>query len=133
LAFAIGPVLIVSLGLKEHWGRVRPMETTLFAGQGEFTPYYLPTGTCETDCSFTSGHSSRGFFFMAVAIAAYGLGWRHRHAILAGAVAFGVLTATLRIVEGKHFLSDVTLSSFIVTYVAWVLFAMLYPRESRDT
>lgn len=125
LVFVIGPVMIVNFGLKENWGRVRPIETTLFDGKGDFTPYYLPTGACESDCSFTSGHSSRGFFFMAVAIAAYGLGWRHRHLILTGAVAFGLLAATLRIIEGKHFLSDVTLSAFIVTYIAWVLYGFL--------
>lgn len=126
LAFLIGPVLVVSLGFKEHWGRNRPVETANFGGEARFQPYYLPYGVCEDDCSFSSGHSSRGFYFMALAIAAYGLGWAHRRLILASAIGFGSLAAGLRVIEGKHFLSDVTLSAIIVTYVAWVLFRLIF-------
>lgn len=126
LVFLIGPLLIVGYGLKENWGRVRPFETTLFAGEGTFTPYYMPTGKCDTDCSFSSGHSSRGFYFIALAIAAYRFGWRYRHAIFAASFSFGLLAASLRIIEGNHFLSDVTFSAFIVSYIAWVAFGMIF-------
>lgn len=130
LAFLIGPVLTISLGFKEHWGRNRPVEVTEFGGAAPFTPYWNTTGKCESDCSFPSGHSSRGFIFMAAAIAAFGLGWRYRYAMLAAALAIGVSAATFRIMEGKHFLSDVTLSACIVIYLSWVLFRFMYP-ESR--
>lgn len=126
IAFLIGPVLIISLGFKEHWGRNRPVEVTQFAGAEAFTPYYLPYGVCEDDCSFPSGHSSRGFFFVALAIAAYGFGWSQRRLILASAIGFGTLAAGLRILEGKHFLSDVTFSAIIVTYVSWVVFRLVF-------
>lgn len=128
LAFLIGPVLIVSLGFKEHWGRNRPVETVDFGGSAPFLPYYQPDGVCEDDCSFPSGHSSRGFYFMALAIAAYGFGWPHRRLILASAIGFGCVTAGLRIIEGRHFLSDVTLAAIIVTYVSWVLFRLVFRR-----
>lgn len=129
LVFLIGPLLIIGYGLKENWGRMRPHEVTQFGGEGTFTPYYMPTGKCDTDCSFSSGHSSRGFYFLALVIAAYRFGWRCRHAIFAGALAFGFLAASLRVVEGKHFLSDVTLSAFIVGYLAWVLFGLIFERQ----
>lgn len=132
LVFLIGPLLIVGYGLKENWGRVRPVETTLFGGEGAFTPYYMPTGTCDTDCSFSSGHSSRGFYFIALAIAAYRFGWRYRHAIFAASLSFGVLAATLRVIEGNHFVSDVTFSAFIVSYIAWVLFGVIFESEEVD-
>lgn len=132
LVFIVGPVLVVSFGFKEHWGRERPHDVVEFGGAGTFTPYYSPEGVCESDCSFPSGHSSRGFYFMALAIAAYGLGWQQRRVILAGAIGFGVMTATLRILEGRHFLSDVTLSAVIVTYISWVLFRLIFPPETRD-
>lgn len=126
LAFLIGPVLIVSLGFKEHWGRMRPVEVTEFGGSEPFLPYYLPHGICEDDCSFPSGHSARGFYFVAFAIAAYGFGWAHRRLILASAIGFGCLTAAMRILEGKHFLSDVTFSAIIVSYVAWGTFRLVF-------
>lgn len=132
LVYLIGPVLIVSLGFKEHWGRMRPVEVTLFGGEEPFLPYYLPNGICEDDCSFPSGHSSRGFYFMALAVAAYGFGWRQRRVILASAIGFGTLAAALRILEGKHFLSDVTLSAIIVSYVAWVVFRLAFRHEAHQ-
>lgn len=129
LAFLIGPVLTISLGFKEHWGRNRPIEVTQFGGEAQFSPYWKLTGSCESDCSFPSGHSSRGFIWVALAIAAYGLGWRYRGAILASTLAIGATAATLRVIEGKHFLSDVTLSGCIVIYVSWIVFRAMYPEN----
>src|SRR5271156_2192194 len=37
---AIGPVLIINLGLKDHWGRPRPYQTQDFSGQDPFMPWY---------------------------------------------------------------------------------------------
>src|SRR5271168_4673837 len=41
---AIGPVLIVNLGLKDHWGRPRPYQTQDFSGQSPFQPWYETEG-----------------------------------------------------------------------------------------
>lgn len=132
IAFLVGPLLSITIGLKQHWGRERPIEITQFGGTKTFTPYYLPTGSCERDCAFSSGHAGRGFFFVALAIAAYGLAWPHRRLIMVGALSFGLLTAALRIIDGKHFLSDVTFSALIVSYVAWVVFGMFYGRNAAS-
>lgn len=129
LVFLCGPLIPVSLGLKQHWGRERPHMVTEFGGERVFTPYYLPTGTCEDDCSFSSGHTARGFYFLALAIYAYGQGWPRRRFVLSGALAFGLLAGGLRILEGKHYISDVAFSAFIVTYAAWVVYGLLYGRN----
>src|SRR5579885_660865 len=38
LALAIGPGLIVNTLFKDHWGRARPSQITVFAGEKRFTP-----------------------------------------------------------------------------------------------
>lgn len=129
LVFLCGPLIPVSLGLKQHWGRERPFMVSEFGGDRVFTPYYLPTGTCEQDCSFSSGHTARGFYFLALAVFAYGQGWPRRRLVLAGALGFGLLAGALRIVEGKHYLSDVAFSAIIVSYAAWVVYGALYGRN----
>ncbi|MBM3617258.1 MAG: phosphatase PAP2 family protein [Alphaproteobacteria bacterium] len=131
LVLVIGPLLLVSLGFKEFWGRPRPVDVTEFGGVHEFVPYYQPSNACDTDCSFPSGHSARGFFFMALAFATYGLKKSRRvsYALLTAAILFGITTGFLRIIEGMHFLTDVTISAIIVTYTAWVLFRLMWPPE----
>lgn len=130
LVMIIGPLLVVTVGFKEFWGRARPLQVTEFGGDKTFTPYYEPTNACATDCSFPSGHSSRGFYFLALAFAGYKLNRRRSvgHMLLGGAMVFGVITAGLRVIEGKHFLSDVTVAGFILAYVCWVLYGIMWPK-----
>src|SRR5215472_17500693 len=51
LTIAIGPGLIVNLGLKDHWGRPRPYQTEDFNGQSPFQPWYETDGACRKNCS----------------------------------------------------------------------------------
>lgn len=130
--FALGPVLLVSLGLKEQWGRARPVDVQQFGGAAQFTPYYMPSDQCQSDCSFPSGHTSRGFYFISLYFVAAGIGLsgRRQRAILAGTVAYGSFAALTRLLEGNHFLSDVTASAILITYLAWVLYRWIEPFES---
>src|SRR5271167_4196762 len=43
---AIGPGLIVNLGLKGHWHRPRPVHTQEFGGSDSFRPWYDDRGAC---------------------------------------------------------------------------------------
>lgn len=133
LVFFIGPVLSVSMGTKEHWGRARPLTITEFGGEKHYTPYYLPSDQCEEDCSFMSGHTSRGFYFMTLAFLASGLANKKRRLIVLGAAVYGTQAGFMRIMEGKHYLSDVVVTALFITYLAWVLFKLITPlqRESR--
>lgn len=129
LVLIIGPLLVVTLGFKEFWGRPRPEDIVNFGGQHEFMPFYQPSDACQTDCSFPSGHSARGFFFLSLVFATYGLKKSRKvsYALLGAALTFGIAAGFMRIIEGKHFLTDVTISGFIVAYVSWVLFRLMWP------
>jgi lipid A 4'-phosphatase len=116
----LGPGLITNVFFKEYSGRVRPVNTELFGGEKAFTPYYSLKGSCQTNCSFISGHAAAGFFFLAFAYV-----MRSRKIFLF-AMGFGVLMALTRVVQGGHFLSDV-LFAFIVNFaVLKVLYYFFY-------
>ena len=67
---AIGPGLIVNLGLKDHWRRPRPTQTQEFNGPSPFRPWYETNGDCKKNCSFVRGEASTGFWMVAPASAA---------------------------------------------------------------
>lgn len=135
LVFAIGPALVVNYGFKDHWGRARPRDTVEFGGTKEFTPYYVPADQCESDCSFMSGHTARSFYFISIVFAVWhlALSARLRYALLFLALSYGSVAALMRIMEGRHFLSDVSASALTVTYIAWVLFRLLHPKMENAT
>lgn len=134
LVMIIGPLLLVSLGFKEFWGRPRPVDTVDFGGTYAFTAFYTPSHACDSDCSFPSGHSARAFFFLALAFAAYRLHPKRStaHSILTLAILFGLMTAVQRVIAGRHFITDVTMSAFILAYVSWVLYRLMWPPHSTQ-
>ena len=119
--FAIGPGLIVNLGLKDHAHRPRPVHVTQFGGPDAFTPWNRFDGACAKNCAFASGEAAEGFWMIAPALEVPAP-WRA--AAVAGAVAFGAATGALRMAFGGHFLSDVVaggLISLLVIAAAWRL------------
>jgi lipid A 4'-phosphatase len=117
LVLVIGAGLIVNVLLKDNFGRARPREVAEFGGTRQFTPPFVISGQCSTNCSFSSGDAAGGFFSLALALA---LG-RRRALFLAG-IALGVLVSFSRISSGAHFLSDTVVSFFVMLIVADVLF-----------
>jgi len=107
ICMAIGPGLVVNLGLKDHWGsRGRGMSS--FGGE------YRPETVWIADPSspgksFPCGHVvPMGFYFFAPGL----LLWRFRRRrtavdVFAGAVIGGLLLGAARILQGGHFASDV--------------------------
>jgi lipid A 4'-phosphatase len=111
---AIGPGLIVNLGLKDHWGRPRPYQTQDLGGQDPFRPWYELDGACKRNCSFVSGEAATGFWMVAPA-SVLPPPWR-APAIVA-AFAFGAGASLLRLAFGGHYLSDVLLGGLITLIV----------------
>ncbi len=111
---ALGPGVIVNLGLKDHAHRPRPVQTTEFGGKFEFRPWYRFDGECRKNCSFVSGEVSEAFWMVAPAsLAPQPL----RAWAVGAALAFGVLTALLRMAFGAHYLSDALLAGLLMLII----------------
>ncbi len=120
---ALGPGLLVNVGLKDHWGRPRPSQVSAFGGAQPFVPWWDPRGGCARNCSFVAGEASGAFWTLAWAALAPPGGWR----ILAygAAIAFGAGTGALRMAFGAHFLSDVVFAGVFVFLVIWLVHGAL--------
>ena len=123
---AIGPGLIVNLGLKDHAHRPRPVHVVEFGGPDEFRPWYRFDGACKANCSFVSGEA-----------APRASGWSRRPCLappparapaVAGALVFGAAASVLRMAFGGHFLSDVLLGGLISLLVVVVARRLLWPK-----
>lgn len=121
----IGPGLLVNAVFKEHWGRARPSQITQFGGESLFTPPWMVTDQCVSNCSFMSGHGALGFWVIAFAFLAPPA-WRGR-AVLA-ALLFGAGVGAVRIIQGGHFFSDVIYAGGLTIAVTWVLWWALLGR-----
>jgi lipid A 4'-phosphatase len=111
----LGPLLLVNLVLKEHWGRWRPREVIELGGSEGFTPVLTFGGSCDSNCSFVSGEvASMVMLFIALAFATRH--WRPIHYGLA--VIMGALSAYIRVGQGGHFLSDSIFAGVLMVLVA---------------
>ncbi len=120
---ALGPGLVVNMGLKENWGRSRPIDVPQLAGEERFTAWWDPRGACPKNCSFVSGDASGAFWTLAPAALAPPA-WRA--AAYAGAVAFGASVGLLRMAFGGHFFSDVVFAGVFVFLVVWLVYGLIY-------
>jgi membrane-associated PAP2 superfamily phosphatase len=120
LVMIVGPGLIVNTTFKEHWGRPRPLDLPQFGGSYAFLPVW-DKGDPDRGQSFPSGHASTGFYFFALYFA---LRDRSRQARfwLIFALAYGSLMGLARMIQGKHFASDVLWSAGFV----WLASVSLY-------
>jgi lipid A 4'-phosphatase len=122
---AIGPGLIVNVGLKDHWGRPRPYQTEGLSGQDPFRPWYETDGACKRNCSFVSGEAATGFWMVAPA-SVLPPPWRVPATV--AAFAFGAGASLLRLAFGGHYLSDVLLGGLITLIVIEIVRRLLWPR-----
>ncbi|HXW20992.1 MAG TPA: phosphatase PAP2 family protein [Roseiarcus sp.] len=114
---AIGPGLIVNLGLKDHAHRPRPSQTQEFGGSWEFRPWWRFDGACPKNCSFVSGEASEAFWMVAPAsLAPPPL----RPFAIGAALLFGAAAGLMRMAAGGHFLSDVLISALLTILVAQI-------------
>ena len=115
LMIIAGPILLVNSGLKDHWGRARPIQVTQFGGERIYTPPLVPATQCDKNCSFVSGHAAAGF-------ALIGVYWvtRRRRWLVAG-IALGSAVGLGRMLQGAHFLSDIVFAFWAVYLTGAVL------------
>jgi len=126
LLFVTGPGITVNLMLKEFWGRARPDRVVEFGGDRMFTGPFQPTDQCASNCSFVSGEAASA---MALGIALFVI-LRHLRPRLSPLVwRAGIWVALLlplagavqRMLQGRHFLSDVICAGLIVAGLALLL------------
>ncbi len=130
--YVIGPGLLVNAILKEHWGRARP--AYVFRGEAEFSRPFLISDQCESNCSFASGEASAA---AALAIVVGVLLWPkltglYRTLVVAALAAIAVAAASMRVLTGRHFVSDVVFAGFFTAFVAIGLWHLLRVGPARD-
>ncbi|HUC48238.1 MAG TPA: phosphatase PAP2 family protein [Xanthobacteraceae bacterium] len=120
---ALGPGIITNVILKDHWGRVRPIDVQQFGGAGTFTPWWDPRGECPNNCSFVAGEPSGAFWTMApAALAPVEL----QPLAFGAALLFGAAVGVLRIGGGGHFFSDVVFAGVLVYLEIWLVHGLIY-------
>ncbi len=122
LALILGPGLFVNVVLKGNWGRARPDHVIEFGGANTFTPAILIAKECDHNCSFVSGHAAMGFYFVAIAFLFPRLGNRYFIILF----SYSLMVGLTRIVQGRHFLSDVIFSFFVVFGMARLLYYLMF-------
>lgn len=128
-SFAIGPGLISNFVLKEHWGRPRPNAVHQFAGTADFQPWWRPSGECTRNCSFVSGEASQAFWVVAPASLAPP---QVRSIAMGSAVVFGTAVGAMRVVFGRHFVSDIIFAGIITIVVVMGLYRLLLDPVRRN-
>jgi lipid A 4'-phosphatase len=107
---ALLPGLLVNQVFKEHWGRARPVQVSVFGGERPFTPAFVYTDG--SGGSFSSGHVAAAAYLIAVAHLLGGPAspWVALTALYTACVGFA------RMAAGGHFLSDAVTSVFLVLF-----------------
>ena len=126
LALMLGPGLVVNMISKNIWGRARPAQIEQFGGSLKFSPAFVFSDQCDSNCAFVSGHSALGFYFIAFAL----LFKRHRKKLFVFAVGYGSLVGFGRIYQGGHFLSDVIFSFYFVYFSIKLLYYFMYEKPN---
>jgi len=120
---ALGPGLLVNIFLKDHWDRPRPIDVAEFGGSQHFVAWWDPRGDCPNNCSFVSGDVAGAFWNIAPAALAPPQ-WR---ALAYGAaLALGTGMATLRVMAGGHFTSDVAFAGIFTFLIIWIGYGLIY-------
>lgn len=111
LALVFGLGLAVNAGLKEVWGRPRPINVIELGGEHPFKQINQPSTLCQTNCSFVSGHAGTGFVLLGVGLLATPATRRRWWRI---GLACGTVFGIGRILQGGHFTSDVLFSGLVI-------------------
>ena len=106
LLMLLGPGLIVNTIFKNHWGRNRPEFVHEFGGPKPFRPVWQK-GISGDGRSFPSGHASMGFFLLAPYFIVRKISRRWAIAFLSTGIGCGLVIGLARMVQGRHFPSDV--------------------------
>ena len=111
---AIFVTIVVESVFKGFWGRARPVDTTLFGGEKDFSAWINYSAECATNCSFVSGDASVGFFISCL----YYITKKNTYLYLS--IVFGLIIGLTRIGAGAHFLSDISMSFVLVNLILFI-------------
>jgi membrane-associated phospholipid phosphatase len=134
LTMVVGSGLMVH-GLKDTWGRPRPVQVKQFGGHQQFRPFYQPNFSSgdEKLKSFPCGHASTGFFFLS--FCAIGVRKNNRLLVVLGIIlsmTLGGMLSAVRVMEGKHFFSDIVISLLVmsvsVVFLDWLIYQKIYAK-----
>jgi membrane-associated PAP2 superfamily phosphatase len=128
-SFLLGPGLTSNLILKENWGRPRPNFVQQFAGTETFQPWWRPSGECKRNCSFVSGEASQAYWTVAPASLAPP---QVRPFALGGAVVFGTAVGGMRVVFGRHFVTDIIFAGVLTIAIIMALYRLLLDPLRRN-
>ena len=131
LSAAIAPGLLVNEVFKNHFGRSRPDNVKEFGGKYEFTKPLTIAKSCQKNCSFSSGHASMGYYFTSIS---YLFRKERKTFKLAFSLffLFGSLVGLMRVMQGRHFLSDVIFSALITLLTTHVISFFLLKYENKN-
>lgn len=126
LLYLLGPALLVDVILKGHWGRARPANVTEFGGTADFSQAFVLTDQCAKNCSFVSGEGSGvTALLIGVLLVIGNQSPRPAHKwIKTTAFVVAALGLSLRIIMGRHFLSDTIFAALFVTIIALALLCL---------
>ena len=124
----LGPGILNNFIFKPLFQRSRPVEIQRYNPDSEykFTPP-LTIGENSEATSFPSGHSGAAFFFI---FPWFCLRFRKKYGIrlLIPGLIFGCITGAVRVLEGRHFMSDV-IASLCVVYLSATLLSFFFYRN----
>lgn len=133
LTYVLGPMLLTDVILKSHWGRARPSSVTDFGGSAEFSPPFVVSDQCADNCSFVSGEGSGVTALLITVFLVVRNSAPSRYSRFVTCAAFAVAFAglALRILMGRHFLSDTICAVLFVTMIALGLLQLKRYRTLR--
>jgi membrane-associated phospholipid phosphatase len=112
--FVFNLILITNLLLKDLWGRARPNEIIELGGIHNFSPWYMISDSCNKNCSFISGDAAVGFSIILLFMLT------KNKLFFWCSVLFGSSIGFIRVLEGGHFLSDITMSGMIIFLLSYI-------------
>lgn len=132
--FLVGPLLMANGLFKAHWGRARPANVDFFGGDLQFTPPLLIAQQCEDNCSFVSGEGSAIATFIIVFAVVFWPNLRGiwRQFTLYAVLPLSLFAISLRIITGRHFLSDTIFAALFCGLVAWALYRLFNMSRYRN-
>jgi membrane-associated PAP2 superfamily phosphatase len=119
----LGPGLLVNVGLKDHWGRPRPIDVMQFGGPDRFVSWWDPRGACPNNCSFVSGDVATAAWTFAPA-ALVPSPWQPL--AFGAAFALTAFMSVVRIMAGGHFPSDTIFAAIFTYLLIWLAYALIY-------
>lgn len=130
LLYILGPGILVNAILKNYWGRARPDQIVDFGGSALFSPAWVMTDQCARNCSFVSGEGSgAAALVIGGVVILQALRDRLGDRVLVTAQVFlataAVTAAALRVILGRHFLSDTIFAALLVALIALLLWPIV--------